>query len=201
MIFKITRLKSVASMVGHLIRAVISRRSRAQPPRSLVQPGRVRLPSSESSVPSPRWIAADVMDEHCEFIDAGQTVGGLWPRAASRGARAFLVGTPTQLVGVVSCERLARAVEARIEAEPVCSLVDARLVHGHPDHPADVVLARLAASNGVLPIISREHAEQTVGVITTDHVLRFLRQRRGRVSAAPMASHLQTRFRDGDDGV
>jgi hypothetical protein len=189
MIF-ITRLKSVASMVGTLIRVVISRRSRPQSVYQVLVPhDHIHLPSSESPVTSPRWIAADVMDEHCEFIDAGQTVGGLWPRAASRGARAFLVGTPAQLVGVVSRERLARAVEAGIDAEPVCSLVDARLVYGHPDHPADVVLARLAQSKGVLPIVSREHAEQTVGVITSEHVLRFLRQRHGRASAMPSAGN------------
>lgn len=190
MIVKMTRLNSVASMMANLIRGVFSRRSQPQPVcQSRLQENHLHLPSSKSRALSPRWIAADVMDEHCEFIDAEQTVGGLWPRAASNNARGFLVGTPAQLVGVVSRERLARAVEAGIEAEPVCSLVGARLVHAYPDHPEDIVLARLAQSSGVLPVVRREHAEQTVGVITIDHVQRFLRRKQGRVAATTSAGN------------
>ena len=200
MIVKMTRLNFVASMIANLIRGVFSRRSQPQPVcQTRLQQNHLHLPSSKSRAPSPRWIAADVMDEHCEFIDAGQTVGGLWPRAASNNARGFLVGTPAQLVGVVSRERLARAVEAGIEAEPVCSLVGARLVHAYPDHPEDVVLARLAQSSGVLPVVSREHAEQTIGVITVDHVQRFLRRTQGCVAATPRRAIARTPY--GGDGI
>ncbi len=50
-------------------------------------------------------------------------------------------------------------------------------VHAHPDHSSEIVLARLAQSNGLLPIVSREDAHHIVGVVTIDHVMRFMRNR------------------------
>jgi demethylmenaquinone methyltransferase/2-methoxy-6-polyprenyl-1,4-benzoquinol methylase len=130
------------------------------------------------SVSSP-WLAADVMDLECEFVSSDTTVGDLWSRASRNDAPAYVVGTPAALTGVVSRERLARAVDAGILSEPVASLVDARLVHGHPDHPAEVVLQRLARSHGVLPIVGRESARRLLGVVTNDHLWRFMRRQDG----------------------
>jgi CBS domain-containing protein len=123
------------------------------------------------------WRAADVMDLECEFVPADCTVSELLAHPSS-GAPAHLLGTASQLVGVVSRGRLASAVEAGLLSEPLASLVDARLVHGHADHPTDVILDRLARSHGVLPIVSREDATRMVGVITVDHIWRFEHRRR-----------------------
>jgi demethylmenaquinone methyltransferase/2-methoxy-6-polyprenyl-1,4-benzoquinol methylase len=127
------------------------------------------------------------MDLEWEFVSSDTTVGDLWSRASRNDATAYVVGTPAMLVGVVSRERLARAVDAGILSEPVASLVDARLVHGHPDQPADVVRQRLARSHGVLPIVSREHATRMVGVVTIDHLWRFLQRQHG-PTASPSPS-------------
>jgi demethylmenaquinone methyltransferase/2-methoxy-6-polyprenyl-1,4-benzoquinol methylase len=119
------------------------------------------------------------MDLQCEFVSSDTTVGDLWSRASRNDTPAYVVGTLARLVGVVSRERLARAVDAGILSEPVASLVDARLMHGHPDHSAHVVLERLARSHGVLPIVSREHAMRMVGVVTIDHLWRFMCRQHG----------------------
>lgn len=105
-----------------------------------------------------------------------------WIHASRNGTPAYLVCSPSQLVGVVSRERLAQAVNADILNEPVASLPDARLLHGHIDHPADIVLDRLAHSHGMLPIVSREHARRTLGVVTVDHIWRFMQRRRAAVA-------------------
>jgi demethylmenaquinone methyltransferase/2-methoxy-6-polyprenyl-1,4-benzoquinol methylase len=102
------------------------------------------------------------------------------------------------LVGVVSRERLARAVDAGILSEPVASLVDARLVHGHPDHPADVVRERLARSHGVLPIVSREHATRMVGVVTIDHLRRFMLRQPGPTASPSKSSATGPLARNGN---
>jgi CIC family chloride channel protein len=181
MIFEITQDYQilVPLMVANLISFAISRRFQQAPIyHALLQQDHIHLPLLEPRRSSP-WRAADVMDLQCEFVPADRTVGILWSHASQNGAPAYLVGSASQLVGVISRERLAGAVEAGLLSEPLASLVDASLVHGHADHPADVVLERLARSHGVLPILSREEATRMIGVVTVDHIWRFMQRRRG----------------------
>ena len=62
-------------------------------------------------------------------------------------------------------------------AELIEALAETSFHHAHPDHPADVVLERLADSDGLLPVISRENVRRVEGVITLDDVMRALRRR------------------------
>jgi len=186
MIFEITQDYQilVPLMVANLISFSISRRFQRVPVyHALLQQDHVHLPSIEARPAVSTWAARDVMDLDCEWVPADHTVAALWAVASRNGASAYLVGTSSHLVGVVSRERLAEAVDAGILSEPVASLVDARLVHGHADHSADIVLDRLAHSHGVLPIVSRERATVMVGIVTVDHIWRFMQRRRGFVSA------------------
>ena len=48
----------------------------------------------------------------------------------------------------------------------------------HPDHPSDIVLERLAEGGGTVPVLSREQAQQVLGVVTFGDVLRFVKGRR-----------------------
>jgi CIC family chloride channel protein len=50
-------------------------------------------------------------------------------------------------------------------------------VHVHPDHALDVVIERLAETDGVLPVISRADARRIEGVITADALVRMLPRR------------------------
>ena len=62
-------------------------------------------------------------------------------------------------------------------SDPVSSLLDSEMVHAHPDHPSELVLQRLAQSHGVLPIVSREDAQQILGVVTFPQIMQFMRTR------------------------
>lgn len=44
----------------------------------------------------------------------------------------------------------------------------------HPDHPLDVVVDRLADSQGWLPVVNRDNAQEVVGVITLDSLWRHV---------------------------
>jgi CIC family chloride channel protein len=73
----------------------------------------------------------------------------------------------------------------RADSRFASTSVDSTFIHAHPDHPSDIVLERLAESGGLLPVVSREDVQQVVGVVTVNHVVRFLRKRRQANGAAP----------------
>ena len=85
-----------------------------------------------------------------------------------------MVGTPDELVGVLRPERVAEALRAVLGSVTVESMTDASFHHAHPDHPVDVVLERLADSDGLLPVISRDDTRRLEGVVTVDDVARVL---------------------------
>jgi CIC family chloride channel protein len=58
------------------------------------------------------------------------------------------------------------------------TVADVPPVHVHPDHPLDVILERLAQSEGELPVISRADARRVEGVITADSILTVLTHRK-----------------------
>lgn len=121
--------------------------------------------------------AADVMGSAPPMLGADALVPAALDAVRQDGMRSLLVGTPSRLIGVTHYEQLIEAVESGRLNDPVGELLDDELVHVHPDHGPDVVLPRLAASNGLLPVVSREDAQRLVGVITFDGVRRFMRDR------------------------
>lgn len=194
MIFEITQDYQilVPLMVANLLSFVISRRFQPVPVyHALLRQDQIHLPTSESRVMSPTWTAGDVMGPHADFISKDEAIGAVWERVRADGAVPCLVGTPQQLLGVVTHERLRSAVEAGRSRDPIASLIESTGVHAHPDHPSDVVLERLAQSGGLLPIVSREQARSMVGIVTLDHIMRFMgRRRRGAAAAAQRASRV-----------
>jgi CIC family chloride channel protein len=194
MIFEITQDYQilVPLMVANLLSFVISRRFQPVPVyHALLRQDQIHLPSSESRVMSPTWTASDVMGPHAEFVPQDRTVGAVWEQARTDGGGPYLIGTPEQLIGILTRDRLMSAVDDGRSSELVGSLVETSVVHAHPDHPSDVVLERLAQSGGLLPIVSREQARSTVGVVTLDHIMRFVRRRRrGAAAASQRASRV-----------
>jgi hypothetical protein len=59
------------------------------------------------------------------------------------------------------------------------------MVHAHPDHPSETVLERLAQTGGILPIVSRDDAQQVLGVVTFPHIMQFMRKRPATTGATP----------------
>jgi CIC family chloride channel protein len=191
MIFEITQDYQilVPLMVANLLSFLISRRFQPVPVyHALLQQDHVHLPSAATRVAPASWTAADVMGSKVNLVPGETAVQSLWEASSSNGAPAFLVGTPERLVGIVNAQQLAAAMESGRSSDPISSLLDAEIVHTHPDHPSQTVLDRLAQSGGVLPIVSRDDAQRVVGVVTLPQITRFLRKR-SRASATTSFGH------------
>jgi len=188
MIFEITQDYQilVPLMVANLLSFLISRRFQPMPVyHALLQQDRVHLPSPTTRLTPASWTAADVMGSEVSLVPPDTSVGSLWDLSRRHGAPAFLIGTPERLVGMVNGQELVAAVESGRLSEPVGSLLDPLIVHAHPDHPSETVLERLAQSAGVLPIVSRDDAQQVLGVVTFQHIMQFMRKRPTASGAAP----------------
>jgi chloride channel protein, CIC family len=194
MIFEITQDYQilVPLMVANLLSFAISRRFQPVPVyHALLRQDQIHLPSSGSRVMSPTWTAGDVMGPHADFVAPDRPIGAVWEQARADGGGPYLVGTPEHLLGVVTRDHLMSAVDSGRSSDPIVSVIESTVVHAHPDHPSDVVLERLAQSSGLLPIVSRAHGRSTVGVVTIDHIMRFMRRRRrGAAAASQRASRL-----------
>jgi CIC family chloride channel protein len=185
MIFEITQDYQilVPLMVANLLSFVISRHF--QPTRlyhALLEQDGIHLPSPTTRTNAAAWTAADVMRAEMTCLAGDLPVQTAWDHAREGGQASILVGTREHLIGVVSAERLAAAAADR-PADPLRTLVGDLLIHGHPDHPSDLVLGRVAHIGGGLPIVSRQDAHQVTGVVTWTDVMRFIGARRAR--AAP----------------
>ncbi len=181
MIFEITQDYQilVPLMVANLLSFFISRRLQPTPIyHALLEQDHVHLPSPTSRISSASWTAADVMLTDVRMVPGDASVQSVWDGSHSNGATTILVGTPARLIGAVYVPHLVAAVESGRLSDPIAALLDDGHVHVHPDHDSHVVLDRLAQNHGVLPVVSRENAQQVVGVVTFDRVSQFLRNRR-----------------------
>jgi CIC family chloride channel protein len=188
MIFEITQDYQilVPLMVANLLSFLISRRFQPTPVyHALLQQDRVHLPSPTTRVAPASWTASDVMGSDVSLIPPETTVQDIWKASRTGESPAFLIGTPGRLVGMLNAQQLAAAVESGHLSDPVGSLLDPDMVHAHPDHPSETVLERLAQTGGILPIVSRDDAQQVLGVVTFPHIMQFMRKRPATSSAPP----------------
>jgi chloride channel protein, CIC family len=180
MIFEITQDYQiiVPLMVANLLSFVISRRYQATPLyHALLEQDDIHIPSPALKTETPGLTARDVMTAP-PFIAAHESAESVAARIGANDGRPLLVGSQEELLGVLRPERLAQAIQSGGGAAPVGSLMDESVLHAHPDHPLDIVLERLAHSDGLLPITSRENARRVEGVITLEDVTRAFWQKR-----------------------
>ncbi len=177
MIFEITQDYQifVPLMIANLLSFMISRRYQPVPLlQAVLQQDHIHLPE-HGTKPAPKaWMARDVMVAPTTFIPAHERVAHAWEDVRASGKVAFLVGSKDRLIGVVSFDRLADAMEGGLAEEAVGSLVNEHVVHVHPDHPLDEVLARFAESPGLLPVVSREDSQRLEGVVTLEDAVRMM---------------------------
>jgi CIC family chloride channel protein len=188
MIFEITQDYQilVPLMVANLLSFMISRRYQPAPLyHALLQQDDVHLPGGVADPAAAVLAARELMDAAGPLIPADHSIADAWRLADANGASTHLVGTREQVIGVLSSARLAEAVRSGDGARPVSSLVEGSLTHVHADHPIDLVLDRLAQTDGILPVLSRTHSRRLEGVITMDSIVRFIHRRRSSADVAP----------------
>ncbi len=177
MIFEITQDYQilVPLMVANLLAFVISRRYQPTPVyHALLKQDDIHLPTALTRGLPTTWTAADVMTAPPPLAPGDAAIATLWHQAPRRDAVGWLIGTAERIEGAVSTARVADAMASGQGSEPVRTLLDDALVHAHPDHPSDIVLERLAAGSGMLPILSRDDGARALGVVTLRDVVRFL---------------------------
>jgi chloride channel protein, CIC family len=181
MIFEITQDYEilVPLMVANLLSFMISRRYQLIPVyHALLEQDHIHLPSTDARAPTRGWSARDIMSTVPQLMAADRPIESVRHEIEAGGEHPWLVGTPDNLVGLLRPERVKEAMHAARGSEAIEAVTDASFDHVHPDHPIDVVLARLANNDGVLPVISRENTRHIEGVITRDDVMRVLGRRR-----------------------
>jgi CIC family chloride channel protein len=175
MIFEITQDYQiiVPLMVANLLSFAISRRYLPVPIYdALLRQDGVHfrsLPSSDTN----GWCARDVMSGSPPFVPPDRSIDAAWEFLRGVEPPAVLVGTPAGLLGTVTRDELAAAREANRGFESVGAVLDANLVHVHPDHPLDVVVQRFSESGGLLPVVSRRDARRVEGAITVADLTAF----------------------------
>ncbi len=158
-------------MVANMLSFVISRRYQPLPVyHALLHQDGIHLPSAATAPAATATSAGQVMRTDVTFLDAERSVDEAW-RTAEEDAPAFLVGSRDRLMGTITRAQLEAWRAGGKGAEPLRAVMDGGFVHAHPDHPLEVVLERLAASGGVLPVVSRTEARRVEGVITGETLL------------------------------
>jgi CIC family chloride channel protein len=185
MIFEITQDYQIVVplMVANLLSFAISRRYQPVPVyEALLRQDQIHLPSAAFRA-RPDFTARDVMnvDVPSAFLSGEMPIDAAWHAIRTDGCPVSLVGSPEQLIGVITKPQLARAREAGRGKAPLGTVTEKSFVHVHPDHGLDVVLERFAECGGLLPVVSRAPASRVEGVITVDDLTRFGKRR----SASP----------------
>jgi chloride channel protein, CIC family len=179
MIFEITQDYQilVPLMVANLLSFVISRHYQPVPVyEALLHQDQIHIPVSAVRE-SAGLTASDVMEPPNAFLPGDLSIETARAVASSGDRYAYLVGSPERLLGVVTTQQLTDASEAGRGHQSLATCVNGSFVHAHGDHPIDVVLARLAQSPALLPVVDRAAAGRVQGVITVDSITRLVDQR------------------------
>ncbi len=180
MIFEITQDYEilVPLMVANLLSFMIARRFQREPIyHALLHQDGVHLPAPGGRHAAGAWTAADVMTQPAGFVAPDVPIKSAWETTLAAAGQGVMVGSSSELLGVVPITRLGEAMESGHAEAPVGSLLAGELVHVHPDHTPDVVLERVAEGGGMLPVVRRESVREVVGLITLEGLARFMSRR------------------------
>jgi CIC family chloride channel protein len=184
MIFEITQDYQilVPLMVANLLSFVISRRFQPVPVyHALLHQDGVHLPSLGGQSGRAARTARQLMTTDLEIIPPDLTIADAMAWLNGHHGPVYLVGTREQILGTVTEDDLEALRSANRANELVSSVARHPFVHAHPDHPIDIVLERLEASGGTLPVVSRTDVRRLEGIITPDSLVR----RRSAIQRAP----------------
>ncbi|MFQ5663487.1 MAG: chloride channel protein [Terriglobia bacterium] len=178
MIFELTQDYAIVVplMIANMISFAISRRFQRIPVyHALLMQDHIHLPAPEHRVVVGRWRVRDVMNREVNTLPADSSVATAWERAREWGGHCFLVMDGEALAGLVTMERLEKALGSGERERPVAELsVWEDSAHAHPDQPLELALERLSQTPGVLPVVSRSDVRRLEGVISLESVLKAL---------------------------
>jgi CIC family chloride channel protein len=175
MIFEITQDYQilVPLMVANMLSFMISRRYQPVPVyHALLQQDAIHLPSPSTHAGATGRTAGHVMQTDPSLLSPDLTIEQAWKLVASEASRRYLVGADRHIVGAVTFEDLDTARASDKAQQSLWTIVEHHFVHAQPDQPIDIVLDRLAQSDGLLPVVSRMDAHRLEGVVTLDGLLR-----------------------------
>jgi CIC family chloride channel protein len=178
MIFELTQDYQiiVPLMVANLLSFYLSRRFQPLPLyHALLEQDHVHLPSAAMRAPDDSWTAEQVMSLQLTFVPAHSTVGEAAAALELAGVSVGLVGEAHHLEGTITAAQLQDGIARGEGDHPIRSLTNGAPIHAHPDHPLAMVVERLAHSDGIVPIVSREDTQVVLGAITVEAIMRGLR--------------------------
>jgi len=192
MIFELTQDYQilVPLMVANLLSFMISRHYQHKPIyHALLEQDGIFLPDPESRL-SATARARDIMMQDVMVLPPESTVENAWKLSQPDGTQFYLLGSREFPLGILNRGEIEKAMRAGKAQERVSSLsYDPASPHIYPDQPLDVAIERLAQTQGLLPVLSRQ-GHRLEGVITRETVMRFLdRDGNGLNNHPPAADH------------
>jgi CIC family chloride channel protein len=181
MIFEITQDYQilVPLMLANMLSFTISRRFQPVPVyHALLRQDNVHLPAA-STDDNDTMVARDVMRPSVDTSNATLSIASALEsvEAAHAGSR-LIVDDHGLLVGYVTHEQLVDALARGLGTAAVSTIANDDVPHVHGDHPLDVVLARLSAARGAVPVLSRNNVRHVEGIVTLETITK-------RFAAAP----------------
>lgn len=179
MIFEITQDYQilVPLMVANLLSFMISRHYQPVPIyHALLEQDGVHLPPTVPSELADAWTAGEAMQREVFMLSPRDTVTDAARVTQGRSERAFLVGTPEHVVGVVTANDLHAAIVRGTGSHAIAGLVRPAPPSLSDDDPHDAVLDRLAQAHGPVPVVS-DDTRRVLGTIDSADVVRHLAER------------------------
>jgi len=179
MIFELTQDYQVfvPLMIANMISFAISRHF--QPTslyHALLQQDGVHMPTPGNRIEAQSWSASDIMLRDISLVPPDAAATAVLEAMKKSGLDALLVGTNGRYEGIVTRDRVENVISSVGAEGGIADLVMAGCAHVHPDHSLDVVVDRLGQNPGILPVLSRIHGREVLGVITPQTVLHFLQR-------------------------
>jgi CIC family chloride channel protein len=195
MVFEITQDYQilVPLMVANLLSFVISRRFQAMPVyHALLHQDGIHLPVGEP-VRSNAVTVRDVMDGDPLMLSPVEPAAAALAELESRQADRALVGTRTQLRGIVRRSDLADAIARGEGGVQAATLARAVTAHLHADQTIDRLFERWPGADGILPVVARDDAHRIEGAVTLRELVALL----GSAEAPPAPMAMPVRRPDG----
>jgi chloride channel protein, CIC family len=176
MIFEITRDYAVIVplMISNLVSFFISSKLQGKPIyEELAHQDGIHLPTVETRQQGGLRQVSQAMRPVAEVLSAEMTVEEAMDKTRKSSASAWVVCDERGVRGVLSRKMMEEVARQGGGATPLVELITTvEVVHVHPDHPLNVVLVRLGASQlDILPVVSRANVRQLEGIVTLKDVL------------------------------